>query len=85
MYDLCVLHGWCGSAINGVPLHVKDFIPDEGKVSAEQFVNWLITADGIDPSSKDSQIRQWKRELVEIFIKHMKADVVDAKLLRSNW
>ncbi len=82
MYEYCVGLGYCGSVIDGKPLHVTDFIPEAGPVSAKQFVRWLVTAEfGVDPGEYDySEFR-----LAAVFIKHMGADVVDASRLRSEY
>lgn len=62
MYDFCVNFGYCGSAINGKATHVTDFIPEEGLVSADQFVTWLIKADQCDPSDIDL-----RKQFIQIF------------------
>ena len=80
MHDYCVNKGWCGGVINGAPLHVSDFIPDKGLVSADQFVTWLMKAEGVDPS--DLPVR---KELISVFMKHMGVYKVEATQLKSNW
>ena len=66
MHDYCVMHGWCGGVVNGEALHVSDFIPEQGIVSADQFVTWLMKAEGANPS--DLAVR---KDLIRIFMKHM--------------
>jgi hypothetical protein len=64
-------------------VHLRDFIPDTGSVTADQFVEWLILADGVDLNRVgSSQLKQWRRELKAVFVKHMGAEVVDAAQLR---
>jgi hypothetical protein len=82
MHDVCVNRGWCGGIVNGEPLHVDDFIPETGPVSAEQFVDWLFLADGVDPSSEPTKWQKHKTGLREAFVRHMGADVVDASKLK---
>jgi len=77
MHDYCVKKGWCGSVINGEPSHVTDFIPGDGLVTADQFVTWLLKAEGFDPN--DSRVR---KNLIRVFFKHMGSYKVDASLLR---
>ena len=77
MYDYCVNQGWCGSVIDGKVLHISMFIPKQGLVSADQFVTWLMKAEGVDPS--DIKVR---KELIQVFIKHMGSYKVDAKFLK---
>ena len=77
MHEYCVKQGWCGSVIDGEPSHVSNFIPEKGLVSADQFVTWLMKAEGVDQSDIGK-----RRNLIKIFIKHMGAYKVDATLLR---
>jgi len=77
MHDYCVNKGWCGSIVEGSPSHVRDFIPAEGLVSADQFVTWLMKAEGVDPSKIGI-----RKELIQVFIKHMGSYKVEASLLR---
>jgi hypothetical protein len=82
MHEFCVKLGWCGSARDGKRLHVSDFIPEAGPVSADQFARWLITAEGLDPDQRSaSELKQ----LTSVFTKHMGTDVVDAGTLRSQY
>jgi hypothetical protein len=82
MHEFCVGLGWCGCVKDGRPLHVSDFIPETGPVSADEFARWLITADGLDPDQlSDAELRQ----LRAVFVKHMGVDVIDASNLRSEY
>jgi hypothetical protein len=82
--EVCVKLGWCGCVKNGKSLHVIDFIPETGPVSADQFARWLIMADGLDADQLTSEIRRSIHRLKAVFVKHMGADVVDASSLRSG-
>jgi hypothetical protein len=82
--EFCARLGWCGCVKDGKPLHIADFIPETGPVSADQFVRWLIIADGLDPDQPTSEIRRSIHRLKGVFVKHMGADVVDASNLRSG-
>lgn len=85
MNELCVGLGWCGGTVNGEPRHLKDYIPDHGPVTAEQFVDWLLEAEGLDDASVyPERYRKWHCELTEVFIRHMGASTVDATELRSG-
>src|SRR5882757_9976589 len=78
MHEFCVALGWCGCIKDGKPLHVSDFIPETGPVSADEFARWLITADGMDPNHLSaSDLRRWMPQLKAVFVKHMGADVID--------
>jgi hypothetical protein len=86
MHEFCVGIGFCGCVKDGKPLHVTDFIPEAGPVSADEFVRWLITADGLDPDQLGpSEIRRWIPKLKAVFVKHMGADVIDASNLHSEY
>lgn len=82
MHEVCVGRGWCGGIVNGKPSHVDDLIPETGPVSAEQFVEWLFQADGVDPSSEPAKWAKHKDALREAFVRHMGADVIDASALK---
>jgi hypothetical protein len=81
-HDVCVRHGWCGGVVDGRPSHVDDFIPEVGPVTAEQFVDWLFQAEGLDPSSDSEKWRKHKDALRDAFIQHLGADMVDASMLK---
>ena len=83
MHEYCVTQGWCGGIVDGEPKHVTDFIPAHGMVTADEFVGWLLAAEGIDENV--SRYSAWKRKLVPIFIKHMGSYIVDVSKLRSDW
>lgn len=80
--EVCVEQGWCGGMVDGKPTHVDDFIPETGQVSAEQFSDWLLRAEGIDPLVEPDQWQKHKDGLKDVFVRHMGAEVVDASMLR---
>lgn len=82
MQEVCVEKGWCGGVVDGKPTHVDDFIPESGRVTAEQFVDWLFRADGMDPFVELEKWQKHKDGLKDAFIRHMGADVVDASMLK---
>lgn len=82
MHEFCVGYGWCGAIVDGKDLHVTDFVPESGIVTADQFVCWLIKADGLDPEELSSQVKKWQKDLRAVFIKHMGSDAVDAAELQ---
>lgn len=81
-HDVCVGRGWCGSIVDDKPSHVDDLIPEAGPVTADQFVDWLFIAEGLDPVSEPDKWQKHKDGLREAFIRHMGADVVDASALK---
>ena len=75
--------GWCGSVINDRPVHVTDFLPASGTVTADQFVGWLFEADGVDPNS---DLPKWQTHidgLRDVFVRHMGSTPVDVD--RLSW
>ncbi len=82
MDEVCVKLGFCGSVKNDQPLHVGMFIPDEGTVAADQFVDWVFLADGMDPAAEPARWEPLKRQIRAAFIRCMGGDLVDASALR---
>lgn len=81
MSIVCGRFGYCGSlSDDGAPRHVDDYIPASGPVSADQFIDWLILAEGMDPST---WTRGDRRPLREAFITVMGAETVDAGRFKS--
>jgi hypothetical protein len=76
---ICTGFGYCGSVIDGAPVHVTDFIPAQGQVSAEQFADWVFQAEGMAEALVPSHHR---KAIIAAFISYMGASVVDASLLR---
>jgi hypothetical protein len=72
MDELAGRMGYCGTG----KTHVTDFIPAEGPVTADQFVEWLILAE------EDPVTARFRPELRAIFLRHMKREIVDARDLQ---
>lgn len=81
MHYVCVEHGYCGSVLNGKPSHVTDFIPENGLVSADEFAEWVMLADGCEPNSTLGFRERHKNDMVAAFIKYMGTDRVQARFL----
>lgn len=81
MHEACVVWGFCGCIKHERPLHISLFIPPTGPVTADQFVEWLLLADNLNPN--DDRWDRQKQALRAAFVKFMGSDVVDASLL--NW
>jgi hypothetical protein len=81
MHQFCVELGWCGGERDGKRLHVSDFIPETGLVSADEFARWLVTAEGLTP---DQLSRSELDQLEDVFVKHMGASLVEVSKLRSG-
>ncbi|CAH0353714.1 hypothetical protein [Sphingobium sp. CECT 9361] len=81
MHEVCVERGWCGAIVNDRPMHVTDFLPESGTVTADQFVGWLFDADGVNP---DVDREKWQKHidgLRNAFIRHMGGCSVDVQML----
>lgn len=80
---VCAGHGYCGSIHrDGTPLHVTLFIPDEGPVTAEQFVEWVFLADRQNPNVEPEKWQKHKDAIRAAFVEHMGGVVVEAERLR---
>lgn len=78
MHEVCVERGWCGAVVDGRPMHVTDFLPTRGMVTADQFVNWLMKAEGVDPAEDRAKWQSHAAGLREAFVRHMGSTYVDA-------
>lgn len=77
LHEVCVRLGYCGCIKDGKPLHVDDFIPETGLVSADQYAEWVVLADNLTPSTSPHL-----KDIRAAFVRHMGAESIDAKLLR---
>jgi len=84
MHEVCVERGWCGSVVDGQPLHVTDFLPEKGAVTADQFAGWLFAADGVDPDEDRAKWQTHLDGLREAFVRHMGAEATDVERLKWN-
>jgi hypothetical protein len=69
--------GYCGSVIDGEPRDVSDYIPEAGPVTADQFVEWVFLAEGLDHIGS-AHAEQMRTDFVEL----MGSDVVEANALQ---
>ncbi len=82
MHEICVGLGFCGCIKDDRPLHVDLFIPASGPVTADQFVEWVFLADGMNPRSEYKGWKDTKDKLRQAFVRHMGAEEADAAQLR---
>ena len=82
LHEICVGLGWCGSVDDSGSRHVDDYIPDTGPVTAEQFANWVLAAEGEDQVVDPEKWQTAKDRLRDAFIRHMGGSVVDAGRLK---
>ncbi|MGV2494923.1 hypothetical protein [Pelagerythrobacter aerophilus] len=81
MHEVCADRGWCGAIVDNRPLHVTDFLPGHGTVTADQFVGWLFEAEGVDPDQNRVKWQSHIDGLREAFVRHMGGYSVDARRL----
>lgn len=79
---VCPRCGFCGCIKDGKPLHVNDFIPKDGYVTADEFSEWVMLADDIGPDSSPKYRSKWKAGVKAAFIKYMGAESVRAQDLQ---
>lgn len=77
---VCVELGFCGSVANDQPLHVDQFLPDTGTLTAEDFADALFKAEGLDPEG--STARKFRSEVRDAFVRHIGVPAIDVGLLR---
>jgi hypothetical protein len=80
LQEVCVRLGFCGSVVADEPLHVDMFLPVAGAVTADRFVECVFRAEGWDPEGPGAS--EFGPQLREAFVRHMGADVVDARALQ---
>jgi hypothetical protein len=88
MRAVCVGCGYCGSLQDDGFVHVTYFFPERGRVTAEQFVDWLFMAEGEQRPVSSPSAMLMREKLLNCFIGYMGSDHVNAwKLsdLRNNW
>ncbi|RZI56534.1 MAG: hypothetical protein EOP14_05710 [Pseudomonas sp.] len=61
-----------------------DFIPERGKVSVEQFIDWLYLAEGEKQSRSPSDV-MLQEKLRSCFIGYMGSDIVSAYKMRQTF
>ncbi len=83
MHEVCVERGWCGSVLDERRMHVTDFLPANGSVTADQFVGWLFAADGVDPNDDLPKWQPHIDALRDSFIRHMGSPSVNVE--RLGW
>ena len=82
MHEVCVGWGFCGCIKDDQPLHVDLIIPTYGPVTADQFVEWVFLADGMNPNAEPEKWQRHKAAIRAAFIKYMGSEIVDAAQLQ---
>lgn len=74
--EVCVRLGFCGSVVDGQPLHVDQFLPQSGVLTNEAFADALFKAEGWDPAGSEAQT--FRSSVREAFVRHMGGSEMDA-------
>ena len=88
MRAVCTGYGYCGSLQDDGFVHLTDFFPERGKVTAEQFVDWLFMAEGDQRPMGSPSAMMMREKIRNCFIGYMGSDYVNARklrYLRNNW
>jgi hypothetical protein len=80
--EICVKWGYCGCFKLDSSIHVTLFIPSYGPVTADQFVEWVLLADDINPNVESPQSDRTREGIRSAFLRHMGAETVDATELK---
>jgi hypothetical protein len=82
LHRICVDWGFCGSVQSGKYVHVLQFIPRSGLVTARQFADWVLLAEGDGHLSAPSR-DEWTERFEQAFITILGADTVDVTRLEN--
>ncbi len=72
---VCADLGFCGSVVNGMPMHVDSLVPQTGVVTASEFADLVFEAEG-------ETLERFREPLRDAFRRFLGSDAVDASLLR---
>jgi hypothetical protein len=78
-HHICVELGFCGSAKDGLPLHVDDLIPSKGVITADQFAELVFLAEGLDSRNDPKQL---KAAIKAAFVSLLGSQTVEVTALR---
>lgn len=84
LWDICVHQGCCGAVVDGKPVHVTDLLPASGVVTAAQFAELVIRAEG-EADAAPASIAQWTARLSASFVQHMGGESAPAEALMGNF
>lgn len=79
LWDICINGGWCGGLVDGKPCHVLDLIPATGMVTAREFAELAVRADGWPPA--DALPEKYLQWLEGKFVEHLEAEAVSCEKL----
>lgn len=77
--DVCVRLGFCGGVVDNRALHVDQFVPKSGPVTADAFATALFRGEGWEPEGPEA--RKYRPAVCDAFVRYMGGSEVDASLL----
>lgn len=80
--EVCVGLGFCGSVIDDRPLHVDQFLPASGLVSADDFATAVFKAEGWDPHGAEAQ--RHRPKICEVFVRHLGRRAAEIHRMREE-
>lgn len=81
MWAICVEGGWCGGIVDDEPTTVRDLLPASGEITAREFAELAMKADGWPASEPFAESHlHW---LEAKFVEHLGSASVDVELLRQ--
>jgi hypothetical protein len=80
--EICVKWGYCGCFKLDTSIHVALFIPSHGPVNVDQFVDWVLLADDVNPNVASVNSVKIREGIHSAFIRHMGSETVDATQLK---
>lgn len=84
LWDICVHQGCCGAVVDGEPVHVTDLLPASGVMTAAQFAELVIQAEG-EADAAPASIAQWTARLSALFVQHMGGESAPVEALAGNF
>ena len=65
--EMAVRWGYCGCIKDDQAVHVSLFVPSEGPVFADQFAEWVLLANNINPKPQSGR-QEYLENLVNRFV-----------------
>jgi hypothetical protein len=80
--EICAKWGYCGCIKLASSVHVTLFIPSYGPVTVDQFVEWVLLADDVNPNVGSVHSVRIREGIRSAFLRHMGSETVDATQLK---
>ena len=80
--EICGIWGYCGCSKKDTTLHITIIMPSDGIIYVDQFVEWVMLADDVNPNIDTDRMRAIKLGIRKSFIKYMGAEFIEASHIR---